>query len=294
MTCQGCDGNCACQREGTLDMIRSIVLSRAPEHKRRTLGVYAYVAGPMRGIPEFNFPAFDAARDELVKAGWAVISPADEDRARGDEPTEDGEGAKHLSYYMETDLAAVAKVHAVFLLPGWEESRGATLEYFVARALDVPCYEWDTLEPPPIPELSVNVPEGREDVVFIPIDEYESEQRVVDSGTGGQKGQKLARFDLVPADALQALARHYGIGALKYEDDNWLRGYDWKLSLGAAGRHLNAFHRGESTYVERFVGHDGVEYEVETHHLIALAWQAFTLWVFDQYGLGNDTRRQCG
>lgn len=126
--------------------------------------------------------------------------------------------------------------------------------------------------------------------VFVPIDEYESEERIVDSGTGGMKGQKLSRFDLIPPDAHRALARHYGIGALKYDDDNWLKGYSWKLSLGAAGRHLNAFAGGESVYTESFVGRDGTPYEVETHHLIALAWQAFTLWVFETRGLGNDDR----
>ena len=39
-----------------------------------------YLAGPMRGYKDYNFPAFDAARDQLVKEGWRVISPADIDR----------------------------------------------------------------------------------------------------------------------------------------------------------------------------------------------------------------------
>lgn len=280
MTCQGCD------RKKRLREIQEKVWVYAPEHKTLVERPVAYIAGPMRGIPLFNFPAFDEARDELLAEEWEVISPADEDRKRGETPTKDGDGAAHISYYMEHDLAAVARANAVFLLPGWRHSRGATLEYFVARALDVPCFEWETLE-------GAAAQEEESAAVLIPINEYESETRIVDSGTGGQKGQKLARFDLIPADALQALARHYGVGALKYEDDNWLKGYDWKLSVGAAGRHLNAFHRGESTYVERFVGHDGVPYEVETHHLIALAWQAFTLWVFEMRGLGDDSRRPC-
>lgn len=293
MPCQGCDDKSSRGRRETLDMIRAHVIATQHEHKADRINPLAYIAGPMRGIEYFNFPAFDAAAAELRGAGWDVFSPADKDRERGDEPDPLGENAKHLSYYMVDDLAAVARADAVFLLPGWQGSRGASLEFFVAQALSIPCFEYEGLawaDGSVSQEASESPAEG---VVYIPIDEYESETRVVDSGTGGQKGQKLARFDLVPADALQALARHYGIGALKYEDDNWLRGYDWKLSLGAAGRHLNAFHRGESTYVERFVGHDGVPYEVETHHLIALAWQAFTLWVFDTTGRGVDSRRQC-
>ena len=45
---------------------------------------YAYVAGPMRSLPFFNFPTFDEVRDQLVKSGYNVISPADIDRAAGD------------------------------------------------------------------------------------------------------------------------------------------------------------------------------------------------------------------
>jgi hypothetical protein len=42
-----------------------------------------YIIGPMRGMPYFNFPAFDAKRDELKAEGWDVISPADLDRRVG-------------------------------------------------------------------------------------------------------------------------------------------------------------------------------------------------------------------
>ena len=36
------------------------------------------------------------------------------------------------------------------------------------------------------------------------------------SDSGAQKGSKLARYDMIPADALDELARHYGKGAEKY------------------------------------------------------------------------------
>jgi len=63
--------------------------------------------------------------------------------------------------------------------------------------------------------------------------------------TGGQKGQKLARYDLVPVGPLKALAEHYGRGASKYDDRNWERGYRWSLSYAAAMRHLTQFWSGE-------------------------------------------------
>ena len=65
------------------------------------------------------------------------------------------------------------------------------------------------------------------------------------SETGGEKGQKLARFDLIPPIPLERLAEQYGRGARKYEERNWERGYNWSLSYAAAMRHLNAFWAGE-------------------------------------------------
>src|SRR5690606_7315289 len=37
---------------------------------------HVYIAGPMRGLPLFNFPAFDAARDLAQREGFTPISPA--------------------------------------------------------------------------------------------------------------------------------------------------------------------------------------------------------------------------
>jgi hypothetical protein len=105
------------------------------------------------------------------------------------------------------------------------------------------------------------------------------ETRIVDPKTGGEKGQKLARFDLIPADALWALAEHYGRGAEKYEDRNWERGYRWSLSFGALHRHLNLLEQGED--------HDK---ETGTHHAICVAWHALVLFVFWVRKLGTDDR----
>ena len=107
------------------------------------------------------------------------------------------------------------------------------------------------------------------------------EQIVVDPVTGGQKGQKLARFDLIPPEFEWELAEHYGKGCAKYADRNWELGYAWGLSLGALKRHLNQWLNGET--------HDP---ETGSHHLIAVIWHAIALYTFEHRRLGTDDIRR--
>lgn len=95
------------------------------------------------------------------------------------------------------------------------------------------------------------------------------EVRMVDETTGGAKGQKLARFDLIPPGPLFRLAERYGEGAKKYGDRNWELGYSWSLNFAALCRHLFAFWRGED-----------IDEETGAHHLDAVMWHAFTLREF--------------
>lgn len=108
---------------------------------------------------------------------------------------------------------------------------------------------------------------------------HTGEVRVIDPETGGQKGQKPERFDLMPFDALEEVARVYGKGAEKYEDDNWLRGYRWRLSLGALLRHVARFMVGEDR-----------DPETGCMHLAHAAWHCLTLITFYKRGLGKDDR----
>lgn len=81
-----------------------------------------------------------------------------------------------------------------------------------------------------------------------------SEVRVT-SATGGEKGSKEARFDLIPVGPLTQLARLYGRGAAKYAARNWERGYDWSLSYAAAQRHMTQFWAGEDVDEEMGLPH---------------------------------------
>lgn len=106
-----------------------------------------YVAGPMRGIPEFNFPAFHAATAKLRADGHEVFSPAEKDNERhgvdiskgnatGDEDIAAKDHGFNLREALGLDLAWIcAEADAIALLPGWENSKGATAEHATAVAL---------------------------------------------------------------------------------------------------------------------------------------------------------------
>lgn len=109
-----------------------------------------YIAGPMRGYKEFNFPAFDRARDHLLEAGWFSWSPADHDRTEGFDVTglTGNEDLADLGFDLRKALAKdmeiiATEASAVAVLPGWEKSSGARAEVALAHALGLPVAEYD-------------------------------------------------------------------------------------------------------------------------------------------------------
>ncbi|WP_240478618.1 DUF4406 domain-containing protein [Pseudomonas cremoricolorata] len=87
-----------------------------------------YIAGPMTGLPDFNFPAFNAAADLMRSAGWHVENPAEHGVVPG------AEWADYLRY----DIARLATCEMIMLLPGWSKSKGANLEVAIAQQLGMP------------------------------------------------------------------------------------------------------------------------------------------------------------
>lgn len=104
-----------------------------------------YLAGPMRGIPEFNFPAFNEATKRLREHGFDVWSPAENDVEKDGFDPKTGTVAS-MAHYMERDLPEVCRADAVAVLPGWEKSQGATLEVHVCRQIGHPVVDAMTLE----------------------------------------------------------------------------------------------------------------------------------------------------
>lgn len=101
-----------------------------------------YIAGPMTGIPMWNFPAFFDAENQLLELGYTVRNPAHND-GRNVEEAMASAGTPDKpnypwSYYMKRDLPHVMNSDMVCLLPGWQNSKGARLEVHVAQALGLP------------------------------------------------------------------------------------------------------------------------------------------------------------
>lgn len=96
-----------------------------------------YVAGPMSGLPDYNYPAFVKAGAALLRAGYDVLNPVDsEDDPARPEPTP-------WEWYMRKALDMVLRADGVAVLPGWECSRGARLEVDLAHALRLPVLPLD-------------------------------------------------------------------------------------------------------------------------------------------------------
>ena len=110
--------------------------------------------------------------------------------------------------------------------------------------------------------------------------DFSEEVCIVDPLTGGEKGQKLQRFSLIPPQFLWELAEHYGRGAFKYADRNWERGYKWSLSYDASQRHLHQWINGESN-----------DTETGSNHLVAAVWHLIALWFYEKYEKGTDDIR---
>jgi hypothetical protein len=103
-----------------------------------------YIAGPMTGYKDWNFPAFFETQEALEGLGYEVVNPAHNDGATLEEAlfnsgTNDRPN-NSWGYYMRRDLPHVLAVDAICVLDGWRDSKGASLEVHVAEALGLPIY----------------------------------------------------------------------------------------------------------------------------------------------------------
>jgi hypothetical protein len=84
-----------------------------------------YLAGPMSGLPDYNYPAFNAAAKALRELGHHVENPAENPQPP----------CRTWHAYMRQAVAQLVRCEAVALMPGWESSKGANLEHRLAQDL---------------------------------------------------------------------------------------------------------------------------------------------------------------
>ena len=93
-----------------------------------------YMAGPMTGLPELNFPAFNQEAERLRAEGLQVLNPADHGIVDGADWAD----------YLRHDIAGLASCERIHLLRGWTKSKGACLEMTIAKALGMTVtYQFD-------------------------------------------------------------------------------------------------------------------------------------------------------
>ena len=102
-----------------------------------------YLAGPMTGHAQHNFPIFDHVAAKLEAQGYEVYNPAELTRAQYlsvdnflSRPEE--EQLASAREYLAKELAWICRyADAICLLPGWENSFGARAEHEAARAVKI-------------------------------------------------------------------------------------------------------------------------------------------------------------
>lgn len=154
-----------------------------------------YLAGPMSGLPAFNFPLFHYAAKVLRAAGMEIISPAETDppdvqalALASPDGKYDAAGkvgsetwgdmlARDVKMLADGVLCANATpdkdengnnievgylipVDAICFLPNWEKSKGARLEAFVGLLCGKQFFEYDLATELALPRTAEWVQDG--------------------------------------------------------------------------------------------------------------------------------------
>ncbi|MNQ37302.1 hypothetical protein D3C85_508390 [compost metagenome] len=84
-----------------------------------------YIAGPCTGMPDLNYPAFNAEAARLRGLGHHVENPAENPAPP----------CGTWKAYMQLAINQLFTCDTIFLLPGYALSKGAMLEIKIAEAL---------------------------------------------------------------------------------------------------------------------------------------------------------------
>lgn len=111
--------------QATPDTLKTVEISRTRPFSEMThVHDRVYVSGPMTGYPGFNTLAFQEAAAALEELGYVAVDPS-KHVLKGADWTD----------YIRIDVVELLTCKAVCVLPGWQESKGATLEVHIAQSL---------------------------------------------------------------------------------------------------------------------------------------------------------------
>ena len=91
-----------------------------------------YVAGPMSGHVGLNWDNFDRIANQLRHEGWIAVNPADLDREQGVNPSQEMAVYDYTACALR-DVEALLECNAIYLMDGWQYSRGASWERALAK-----------------------------------------------------------------------------------------------------------------------------------------------------------------
>ena len=97
-----------------------------------------YIAGPMTGLPDHNFPAFHRVAAIVRELGFTVLNPA--------ELVSEPPYNKPWDFYMRKALALLLCCDSILMLNNWTESKGAKIEWTLAQELGMKVYHESKLK----------------------------------------------------------------------------------------------------------------------------------------------------
>ncbi len=108
-----------------------------------------YIAGPMRGLPDFNHTTFNDYAESHRAVGWDVVNPVEIGADYGT-PEQINADPALLAAVVEAELHALETCDAIYLLNGWQNSEGTRMELATAIVYGLKIYLAPTIYSPSV------------------------------------------------------------------------------------------------------------------------------------------------
>lgn len=110
-----------------------------------------YLSGPITGIQNYNIAEFKKYEKKFKHLNFEVVNPhklfskeeVDEINKAYDEKKITFE--EYHSYFMKRDIKEMMNCDFIAVLDGWEKSKGANIEVYIARNINMPIVSAITL-----------------------------------------------------------------------------------------------------------------------------------------------------